>query len=64
MWPSTSAGSPDPDPDPNPNGSKGPRFDAEPPSAFTLRMVSCVQPEMAEEGYVELPSPLPSPRDD
>ena len=44
--------------------SKGPRFDSEPASPFTLMEKRCVQPEMAEEPYEEVPSPLPSPRYD
>ena len=43
---------------------KGPRFDSEPSSAFVRMEKHCVQPEMAEEPYEEVPSPLASPRDD
>ena len=44
--------------------AKGPRFDSEAPAPFVRMEKNCVQPEMAEEPYEEVPSPLASPRDD
>ena len=43
--------------------AKGPRFDSEAPAPFVRMEKNCVQPEMAEEPYEEVPSPLASPRD-
>merc|ERR1712039_125922 len=44
--------------------SKGPRFVQEPPEYFTRRQTPCVYPDAMEDEYEEIPSPLPSPRDD
>ena len=44
--------------------AKGPRFDSEAPMAFVRMEARCVMPQMAEEPYEEVPSPLASPRDD
>ena len=43
--------------------SKAARFVQERPETYGRRLTTCVEPENMEEDYVEVPSPLPSPRD-
>ena len=44
--------------------SKAARFVQERPETYGRRLSTCVEPENMEEDYVEVPSPLPSPRFD
>ena len=44
--------------------SKAARFVQERPETYGRRLTTCVEPENMEDDYVELESPLPSPRDD
>ena len=42
--------------------SKQARFVQERPEVYGRRLTTCVEPEAMDEEYVEVPSPLPSPR--
>ena len=42
--------------------SKLPRFVQERPETYGRRMTEVVEPQNIEDEYVEVPSPLPSPR--
>ena len=44
--------------------SKAARFVQERPETYGRRLTTCVEPENMEEPYEEVPSPLPSPRDE
>ena len=44
--------------------SKASRFVQERPETYSRRLTVCVEPENMEEPYEEVPSPLPSPRDE
>ena len=44
--------------------TKAARFVQERPETYSRRLTTCVEPENMEDPYVELESPLPSPRDD
>jgi len=44
--------------------SKAARFVQERPETYGRRLTKCVEPENMEDEYVEVPSPLPSPRFD
>jgi hypothetical protein len=46
------------------SGSKGPRFVAEPVETCSRRIEAVALPAALTSGYSEIPSPLPSPRDD
>jgi len=44
--------------------SKAARFVQERPETYGCRLTTCVEPENVGDDYVEVPSPLPSPRDE